>query len=352
MGLGRYVATKVANAIFLMFVVALMMAGLFLPAIDKLLWAYVDEVYMQTYQAYLKKGFSPSDAARFAELEKQRMIEYYGLNKPIFERIIRRAIDLFLLRFGKSLQLQGPEGTRYVTAIILSRIPATMLLFTTATIIVAIIGLKLGLSAAKKPGSTYDKAIAIYSLVSYSIPMWWIGMLFLLVFAYYLGIFPLGKITSEPSLPESLAQLGLLGRILDVLWHLALPLMTLVLVSLGGWAYIVRNIVIDIMTQDYIKVARAKGLPESRIMYHVTRAAAPPIVTMVVLSVISSLTGAIITETVFSWEGMGMLYWSAISAGDFPVVLGLTYIFGVINILAILISEIIYGVLDPRIRVG
>jgi len=107
------------------------------------------------------------------------------------------------------------------------------------------------------------------------------------------------------------------------------------------------------MTQDFVLVARAKGLPESRILYgHVLRAAAPPIVTIIILSVLGSLGGAIITETVFNWPGMGMLYWSAISTNDLPVIIAEGYVFTFLFVIAMLIADLIYGLLDPRVKVG
>jgi peptide/nickel transport system permease protein len=123
--------------------------------------------------------------------------------------------------------------------------------------------------------------------------------------------------------------------------------------SFGGWAYIVRNLMIETLYEDYIVVAKAKGVPEKKIIYgHALKSTAPPIITIVALSLSSSLGGAIITEAIFDWPGLGRLYWEAISALDVPVIIGLTYITTLVFLISMFIADILYGFFDPRIRIS
>ena len=178
-------------------------------------------------------------------------------------------------------------------------------------------------------------------------------MLMIYVFSFLLSkavgfmVFPPGHMNSVPIPKDPIAY------VLDVAWHMVLPVTSMVLVAYGGWALITRNLVIGIMTEDYIMTARAKGLPERKILYgHVLRNAAPPIITMVVLALAGTFGGAIITEAVFSWPGMGQLYWQAVMVMDVPVIMGLLYISTILLVAAILIADILYGVFDPRVKVG
>ena len=138
---------------------------------------------------------------------------------------------------------------------------------------------------------------------------------------------------------------------MDLLYHAILPVITLVLVSLGAWAYTVRTMVLNTAQEFFVTVARAKGLPEGRVMRrYILRVAAPPIVTNLVLGLAGSLGGAILTETVFNWPGMGRLYYDAILAADEAVIVALTFMFTLLYVLARFILEVLYLVLDPRIR--
>ena len=134
---------------------------------------------------------------------------------------------------------------------------------------------------------------------------------------------------------------------------MTLPLLTIVTVSFGGWAWIIRNIMIGTLQEDYILVARAKGVPERKVIYgHALRASAPPIVTMVIFALLGSMSGAIITEVVFNWPGMGRLYWTAITQNAVNLVVGLTYIFTLLYLLSMILADLMYAWLDPRVKVG
>ncbi|WP_367883119.1 ABC transporter permease [Thermococcus peptonophilus] len=141
---------------------------------------------------------------------------------------------------------------------------------------------------------------------------------------------------------------------INILKKMSLPVLTIVLVSFGGWAWTTRNIMIGTMQEDFIMVARAKGVPERKIIYgHALKAAAPPpIITMVIFGLIGSLGGAIITEIVFNWPGMGRLYYEALQLNAVRTMMALNYMFAVLTVLSMVLADILYGYLDPRIRIG
>jgi len=174
----------------------------------------------------------------------------------------------------------------------------------------------------------------------------------LLVFGYYLPVatngminFPLAGTISRPPPRDQL------GYVLDVLWHLALPLTTLVVINFGGYVLIIRNLMIDALSQDYITIAKAKGLDERTILYkHGLRSILPPVVTIVGLSLAGVVGGAVITETIFTWFGVGRYLYDAVLGYDYPVMQGTFFFLAVITILANYIVDLIYGLLDPRIK--
>jgi peptide/nickel transport system permease protein len=140
-------------------------------------------------------------------------------------------------------------------------------------------------------------------------------------------------------------------RLLDILYHMALPLFTWVFSLVGSWAYVTRNLIIQIVDEDFVTAARARGLQESLVMRrYILRPALPPIVTSIALALVGSWQGAIITETVFNWPGLGSLFYAAISALDAPVIIGLTVVYAYLLVATILILDLAYSIMDPRIR--
>jgi len=349
MGVSRYLVVRSLNAFLTLAIITLLISWLFGAVTDFYTQQYItDYIRSIANDPNVRRQFRGNETAlrEYLKAEEQRLMSLYGLDKPFIYRVFLRTWMALTFDFGKTARIRALDGSRDVSKVILERLPRTILLFTTATIINILVGVYLGLKAALRAGSMADRTVALYALISNSVPMWWTGMLMILAFSYYLDIFPSGGLTSLP--PPPMPYL-----IVDMLWHLALPVFTVVLVSFGGWAYVVRNVVIDVIHEDFVLVARAKGLPENIVIYrHVLRAAAPPIVTMIILSLLGSLGGAIITETVFNYPGMGMLYWTAIEQNDLPVIIGLGYIFTFLFVLGMLLADLLYGFLDPRVKVG
>jgi peptide/nickel transport system permease protein len=271
----------------------------------------------------------------------------WGLDRPLHEQFITYLYNLFSGRLGISFVSQ-----RYVSDEIIERLPNTILLMGSSTILSIGLGISLGVSAGSHRGTKRDVATVTIGLLTEGLPVFFLGLLLLLTFAYYLPIatgglinFPVAGTISRPPPAD------LLGYIVDMLWHLTLPMITLVVISFGGYALIVRNLMTDVLTQDYILMAKAKGLEPRSIVYrHGLRSVLPPISTMIGLSLAGIVGGAVITETIFSWHGVGRYLYEAILQSDYPVMQGTFFLLSLVTILANLAVDFMYGILDPRIR--
>lgn len=347
MGLGRALAFRGATflgvliAVLLIVVVALGATGLS----DNILKSLVGEELRELRQTLSITIREPEELERAIEARRQELVKFYGLDRPWYHRLPDTVWRVLTLDLGSARTLRSFTGSSKVADIVLERLPNTVLLVTTALAISAVIGLLLGTKLATKVGSRLDRAISYLSAASYALPTWWIGILLIMGLSFRLGLFPLAGMYSAPP-PATI-----IGRFLDLLWHAALPIFTLVLVTFGGWTYAVRTIVLNIAQEDFVTVARAKGLPENLVRRrYVLRVAAPPIITNLILGLAGSLGGAILTETVFNWPGMGRLYYDAVLALDETVIIALTFLFTLIYIVARFCLEVLYVVLDPRVR--
>ncbi|MEM2028483.1 MAG: ABC transporter permease, partial [Candidatus Bathyarchaeia archaeon] len=288
---------------------------------------------------------NPEDLERALERIKEDLIRSYGLDKPWYIRMPDMIWRILMLDLGNSRTVRSFSGSNKISDIILERMPNTILLMVTVLIINFILSLVVGVKAATKPGSILDRFVSVYSAVSYALPSWWLGILMILVFAFYIKIFPFGGMYSTPPPTDPFM------RSIDLIWHLCLPVLTLTIATSGSWIYITRSIVITTAQEDFVTTARAKGLPERLVLWrYIIRVAAPPILTNLILGLAFYLGGAILTETVFTWPGMGLLYFEAIMSVDEALILALTYIFTLIYIIARFILEILYVLVDPRVR--
>ncbi len=275
---------------------------------------------------------------------KQRIISL-GLDQPWYtpQRLGLTMYKILTLDFGHAKFLTSDTGSSDVKDIILEKLPRTILLFTTATAIVSLLGILLGSIAASKINSKIDKITSGFAIVSSSFPVWWVGIIMIFLFAFVYPIFP-ARATPEISVTDP-------GYISSLLYHMTLPLLTLVLIGFGSWAYLVRNFLVGVLQEDFIMAKRAIGIDEKKILYrHALKNAAPPIVTVLALSLSGSLGGAIITEAVFDWPGMGRLYYEAISVLDLPVIIGSTYVLTAFFLVSIFLADVLYGYFDPRVR--
>jgi peptide/nickel transport system permease protein len=277
-----------------------------------------------------------------------------GLDKPLHIQYISWMLNALHFDFGNSVQ----TGDAVVREII-HRFPATIELTVAAILIAVLIGIPLGVISAQKKNSFVDYFCISISLFGVSIPIFWLGLMLIYVFSVSIGIFPVsGRITMGSSIPgitgfytiDSLLT-GNLKMFIDALKHLILPAVSLSSVSLALIVRITRSSMLDVLMQDYIRTAKAKGIPYKKIIFkHALKNALIPVITVVGLQLGRLLGGAILTETVFSWPGIGTLVVSAIVNRDYPIVQGVVFIVTVLFIPVNLLVDILYAYIDPRIR--
>jgi peptide/nickel transport system permease protein len=270
----------------------------------------------------------------------------YGLDMPMHERYFLYLQNMLTWNFGRSRYTQADIKTD-----IINRLGNTLLLLGIADGVTIIIGTLLGVLVAYKRGSKLDTTLVTASLGTYSLPVFWLGWLILFFFAIYLKWFPVGGIYPVEWMkqwPTDIVEI-IVGR----LKHLFLPVLTLFIFNVGGWLLLTRSCVLEAITEDFVVTARAKGLSTRKVLLnHVLRVASLPIVTSLALTLAGLWSGAIVTETVFSYEGMGRWIWRAIGLQDIPIMYVVFYISALTIIIANFMADLIYGILDPRIKVG
>ncbi len=350
MGFGRFLIKRSLNMIVVLFFTLLITIILVGPTMDNILTRSIEQEVRNEIinnKALVGSFKDPDELDNYIKSQIETRTKTIGLDEPWYspKRLWFTMLRILSLDFGRAYFLTSESGSSQVADIISERLPRTVLLFTTSTAIVSVIGLYLGAFSASRMGSFVDKMTSSFAVISSSFPLWWTGMLMILVFAFVYNIFPA---RATPLIPSSDP-----GYIPALLYHMTLPLITIVLVSFGAWAYIVRNFVIGVLNEDYIMVKRAEGIPERKVIYsHALKNAAPPIITVVALSLSASIGGAIISEAVFDWPGIGKLYFDAINVLDLPIIIGLTYITTIVFLISIFLADLLYGLFDPRVRVG
>ena len=350
LGLKRYVATRLATMFGVLMITLLITIALVGSNMDTILkQGIVFQVRSEiTENPAIAESFSSvEEFERFIQSQIDNRIKILNLDEPWHspQRIGVTMYKILLLDFGNAAFLTSDSGSSDVKDIIFEKLPRTILLFTTATILISIIGIFLGALSGSKVGSIIDRVTSSFAIISSSFPVWWIGMLMIFLFAFMYQIFPA---RATPDIPST--DPGYVGALL---YHMTLPLITIVLIGFGSWAYLVRNFMVGIMQEDFINAKRTIGINRRKITYvHALKNAAPPIVTILALSLSGSLGGAIITEAVFDWPGMGRLYFEAITVMDLPIIIGATYILTVFFLVSIFIADLLYGYFDPRVRTG
>jgi peptide/nickel transport system permease protein len=288
-----------------------------------------------------------TERQRYIDQQIALQIKNLGLEEPWYSpnRFLNTLFKVMMLDLGKSSFFVSDSGSSSVKDIIIEKIPKTLLLFTTSTLVIAIMGILLGVFLANRAESKLDKANSIFAVFSNSIPIWWFGMIMIFIFAFFLNIFPARSTPLTP--PDSSFY------IFDLLYHMILPFITMVILGFGSVAYIVRHIVSGILNEDFIKSKFAMGIPKRKILYSsALKNAAPPIVTMIALGLAGSFGGAFTVEVVFDWPGMGKLYFDAIGLMDVPIIIGLTYVSTLIFLITVFFIDIIYAYLDPRVKLN
>jgi ABC-type dipeptide/oligopeptide/nickel transport system permease component len=275
---------------------------------------------------------------------RQRLTEYYGLDKPLYHQFFIYLLQLFQGDLGNSYVIRG--GTA-VTKLIGDYVWATLQLQLAALCLSLLIAIPIGVLSAKRQYSKLDVSVTTTSLLGTCIPIFYMGIIAIIIFSYFLGWFP--PAGAHSIMPE---RYPFGNYIIDGLWHLALPTAVLTFATLAPIVLLVRSSMLEVLRQDYILAARASGLSERTVIYkHALRNALIPVVTYVGLYFGAMLAGAPITETVFNWPGVGRLFVEATNKVDFPVIMGITVFITLMTLIANLITDITYGYIDPRIRV-
>ncbi|MEQ8822720.1 MAG: ABC transporter permease [Sumerlaeia bacterium] len=287
----------------------------------------------------------------------QQLREEWGLNDPAPERYVRFVWNAMRGDFGKSIRTGRPVADE-----IRERLPATIELAGAALLLSTIFGLVSGIVAGLKRNSIYDYTAMSIALLGVSLPVFWLALLLAWLFGQKLGWLPLdqrynliysGTVPTRTGLWVVDAALsGNWDAFKDGLAHLVLPAVTLAAVSSALVARMTRSSILEVVRADFIRTAEAKGVSRARWLWHVLRNALIPVVTIIGLEIPALLGGAVITETIFTWPGMGSLLIESILFGDIPAVQGLVMFLTVLFVVANILVDITYAVLDPRIRVG
>lgn len=267
--------------------------------------------------------------------------QQYGLDKSIPAQLWIFLKGYAQLDFGTSYFYNQP-----VLTLIWSRVPATLLLVLTSLFLATSIGVILGVATARRPNSMLSHLITIISVGGYSLPPFWLGIVLLVFFAAFVPLFPAGGMY-DPIVT------GGWRHIVDVARHMVLPVFTLSVIYVGQYSRLCRASMLEALGADYVRTARAKGISENKVIYkHALRNAVLPVITMAGLQFSQIFAGAILVETVFNWPGLGRLAFDAIVGRDYPTLLGILFFSALIVMIANLLTDICYRLVDPRIRLG
>jgi len=280
------------------------------------------------------------------EEARNNLINYYGLDEPLYMQFFIYLSNLLRGDLGNSYAIRG--GIE-VTTLIGDYIGPTMLLQVVAMLFALVIAIPVGVISARRKYSKTDMAVTTTSLLGTCIPVFYMAIIAILIFAYYLGWFPAGGFVTVVSETRGYF-LG--SRTLDIMWHMALPVAVLSFALLAPIVLLIRSSMLEVLKQDYVQAARANGLNDRKVIYkHALRNAIIPVITYVGIFFGAMLAGAPITETVFNWPGVGRLFVQATNRLDFPVIMGITVIITIMTLIATLLTDVTYGYIDPRIRV-
>jgi len=273
---------------------------------------------------------------------REALIKEFGLDKPLWVQYVTFLKEFFLKgNIGISFYYLKP-----VSEVIAQALPWTVTLVTTSVVLSALFGIILGALAAYRRGSKFEATLFNVFMFVRSMPSFWLGLVLLIIFGYYLGVAPLyGAYT------YGVTYENLLEFIKDVLWHLWLPMITLVLLGTSVYFVLSRNSIVDVLTEDFVMVARAKGLSDREVLFrHALRPASLPVLTYLALDLGYSIGGALLVEVVFSLPGVGKLMYEAVYMTDYPLLLGIVVYVSALTLTLITIAEVLYALIDPRVK--
>jgi len=272
---------------------------------------------------------------------KDNLKKLYGLDKPLHVQYLNWIARFVKLDFGKSFV----DG-RKVLDKIAERIPITLTINILSMLIIFVIAIPIGILSATKQYSLFDKLSTVFVFVGFSTPAFWLALLLMILFGVTMGILPISGIQSI-----DVSDMGPFERLLDWIRHLILPVGISAFGGIAGLSRYSRSSMLEVIRQDYIKTARAKGLKESKVIFrHAFRNALMPIVTILGLSVPGLIGGGVIFETIFAIPGMGQLFYASTMARDYPTIMGILVIGAILTLFGNLIADISYALVDPRVR--
>ncbi len=264
----------------------------------------------------------------------------YGLNEPFHVQLWRYVSGVARLDLGFSYFYNTP-----VTTLILEKLPATLLLVFSSQILAIVLGTLLGVLAAKKPNGVVSLLVTFLSLFGFAAPVFWSGILLIIAFVSIFPLFPVGGMT------DVTVEGGFFVHLLDLLHHLFLPMITLASIYLALYSRLARASMLEVLGADYIRTARAKGLPQRTVLYkHALKNALGPLVTVAGLQFSAVMSGAVVVETVFSWPGLGTLALQSILARDTPTIMGILFFSSFVVIVVNILTDVVLRMIDPRIK--
>ncbi|AKL97498.1 ABC transporter permease [Endomicrobium proavitum] len=288
----------------------------------------------------------PTDAitdfnTKITSESKERLYQLYGLDKPVYEQYWNWFKRVIVFDFGQSFKDGQPASEK-----IIQRLPATILLNVLSMLLMLIVAVPAGVYSAVKKYTAGDRVLTSFMFICFSVPAFWVALMLMIVFGLWLGWLPISGIVSF-----NFDRLSLLGKVWDLSKHLILPVFVSSLASFAVLSRYVRSGMLDVLKQDYIKAAYAKGFSRKDIIFkHALKNALLPLITIIGLSIPALVGGSFIIETVFSYPGMGRLGFEAIMARDYPVIMGIGVISAFLTLAGNIVADVLYSVADPRIR--
>jgi len=267
----------------------------------------------------------------------------FHLDRPLPEQYLHWLRGIVTFDFGHSVIDRRPVRT-----VVLEKLPATFQLNVLAFLIAASLGVPIGLWSASRSGRLTERASAVGFFLLYSLPSFWVALMLIQFFSVRLNVLPLFGMISDQH-----EYLSAGGRLADRLKHFALPVLTLTYAQLAIFARFSKSAVTEVIRQDFITAARAKGAGNMAVMWHhAFRNALIPLITLLGLTIPYLLSGSVIVEKIFQWDGIGLLYYNAVLARDYPVIMALTVVTAVLTLLASVLADVLYAFADPRVRLG
>lgn len=276
------------------------------------------------------------------ETVRQRLDTLYGLDKPLWEQYTNWIGRVVRLDFGNSLS----SDARPVMEKITERMPLTVGMNVISLFLTLLIAIPIGVISAWKQGTVLDKGLTVLVFLGFAMPSFWLALLLMLHFSIDLGWLPISGLTSL-----DYATMSTWGKTVDIASHLFLPILVGMVGGLAGTSRFLRSSMLEVLRQDYILTARAKGLPANKVIFrHALRNALLPVITLLGLSVPGLIGGSVIIETIFALPGLGQLFYNAVMARDYPLILGNLVLGAILTLLGNLLADLGYGLADPRIR--